>query len=81
MPPATGYPRSVPSPPDGSTGAAPTPREVELEAELREARGHVARLERELETTSRELERVKRSSSWRVTEPLRAAKAKLGARR
>jgi hypothetical protein len=71
----------VPSPPDESTDAAPTPREVELEAELREARAHLAQLKRELETTSRELERVKRSNSWRVTEPLRAAKAKLGARR
>jgi hypothetical protein len=81
MPRATGYPRSVPSPSDGPTGAAPTPREVELEAELREARAHLVRLERELEATSRELERVKRSNSWRVTEPLRAAKAKLGTRR
>jgi uncharacterized protein YlxW (UPF0749 family) len=71
----------VPSPPDGSTAATPTPREAELEAELREARARVTRLEREVETTSRELERVKRSNSWRVTEPLRAAKAKLGARR
>jgi uncharacterized protein YlxW (UPF0749 family) len=71
----------VPSSPDESTGATPTPREAELEAELREARAQVTRLEREVETTSRELERVKRSNSWRVTEPLRAAKAKLGARR
>jgi hypothetical protein len=68
----------VSSPPDGSTGAAPTPREAELEAELRQARTQAARLERQLETTSRELERIKRSNSWRVTEPLRAAKAKLG---
>lgn len=75
---ATGYPRSVPSPPDGSTAAVPTPREAELEAELREVRAHADRLERRLEATSRELERVKRSNSWRVTEPLRAAKAKLG---
>jgi hypothetical protein len=71
----------VPSPPDGSTGAAPTSREVELEAELRQARADAARLARELEATSRELERVKRSNSWRVTEPLRAAKAKLSTRR
>ena len=71
----------MPSPPDESTDGTPTPREVELEAELREARAQVSRLEREVETTSRELERVKRSNSWRVTEPLRAAKAKLGARR
>jgi hypothetical protein len=53
----------------------------ELEAELRELQAQVARLERELESTGRELERVKRSNSWRVTEPLRAAKAKLGGRR
>jgi hypothetical protein len=60
----------------------PEPRSVtDLEAELRELRTHTARVERELEATSRELERVKRSQSWRVTEPLRAAKAKLGARR
>jgi hypothetical protein len=68
----------VPSPPHGSTGSAPTPREAALEAELRQARTNAARLEREMETTSRELERLKRSNSWRVTEPLRAAKAKLG---
>jgi hypothetical protein len=54
---------------------------ADLEAELREARAHAARLERELEATSRELSRVKHSPSWRVTEPLRAAKAKLGGRR
>jgi hypothetical protein len=71
----------VPSPTDGSTGTAPTLREAELEAELREARAHAARLEREVETMGRELERMKRSNSWRVTEPLRAAKAKLGSRR
>ncbi|MFT3864544.1 MAG: hypothetical protein QM729_09750 [Solirubrobacterales bacterium] len=59
--------------------AEPRPA-AELEAELREVRAHAARLERELEKASRELERVKRSSSWRVTEPLRAAKAKLGGR-
>ena len=51
-----------------------------LERELREARAHAVRLERELEATSRELSRVKHSPSWRVTEPLRAAKAKLGGR-
>jgi hypothetical protein len=53
----------------------------ELRAELREAKAHAARLEREVEALGRELERVKRSNSWRVTEPLRAAKAKLGTRR
>jgi hypothetical protein len=60
---------------------ADPPDDSELEAELRELRAQVARLERELESTGRELERVKRSNSWRVTEPLRAAKAKLGGRR
>jgi hypothetical protein len=52
----------------------------EVAAEVRELRALVARLERELETTGRELGRVKQSSSWRVTEPLRAAKARLGGR-
>jgi chromosome segregation ATPase len=60
--------------------AAP-PDVSELEAELRELRAQVARLERELESTSRELARMRQSNSWRVTEPLRAAKAKLGGRR
>jgi len=60
---------------------ASPPDVAELEAELRETKAHAARLERELEVMGRELERVKRSSSWRVTEPLRAAKAKLGTRR
>jgi chromosome segregation ATPase len=53
----------------------------ELEAELRELKAQVARLERELATASRELTRMRQSNSWRVTEPLRAAKAKLGGRR
>jgi hypothetical protein len=57
---------------------ASPPDVAELESELRTTKAHAARLERELEAMSRELERVKRSSSWRVTEPLRAAKAKLG---
>jgi hypothetical protein len=57
------------------------PRTVaELEAELRELQSRNARLERELEATGRELERVKLSRSWRATEPLRAAKARLGGR-
>ncbi|HEX3360171.1 MAG TPA: hypothetical protein VHS74_04175 [Solirubrobacterales bacterium] len=60
---------------------AATPDASELEAELRELRAQVARLERELESTGRELNRIRQSNSWRVTEPLRAAKAKLGARR
>jgi hypothetical protein len=57
------------------------PDDSELETELRELRAQVSRLERELETTSRELGRMRQSNSWRVTEPLRAAKAKLGGRR
>ena len=57
------------------------PDASELEAELRELRAQVARLERELETANRELGRMRQSNSWRVTEPLRAAKAKLGGRR
>lgn len=75
---------------DGRAGyphlmAAPEPdREArsttELEAEVRELKAQTARLERALETASRELERVKVSRSWRATEPLRAAKARLGGR-
>jgi hypothetical protein len=57
-----------------------TPTVAELEAELAELRTRNARVERELEATSRELERLKRSRSWRATEPLRAAKARLGGR-
>jgi hypothetical protein len=57
------------------------PRTVaELEAELRELQAHNARLQRELDNAARELDRVKRSRSWRATEPLRAAKARLGGR-
>ncbi len=74
---ATGYPHAVATP--EPTIEARTI--ADLEAELREMRAHMARLERELKATSRELSRVKQSSSWRVTEPLRAAKAKLGGRR
>jgi chromosome segregation ATPase len=55
-------------------------RAAGLEAELRELRAQLQRVERELETASRELERLKRSRSWRATEPLRAAKARLGGR-
>jgi hypothetical protein len=53
---------------------------ADLEDEVRELQAQNARLERELETTGRELERVKLSRSWRATEPLRAAKARLGGR-
>jgi hypothetical protein len=60
---------------------SPDPRSVaDLEAEVRELRAHNVRLERELEAASRELERVKRSRSWRATEPLRTAKARLNPR-
>lgn len=61
--------------------ATPEPRTVaDLEADLRELQGQLTRVERELETTGRELERVKGSRSWRATEPLRAAKARLSGR-
>jgi predicted SAM-dependent methyltransferase len=56
----------------GSRATAP-----ELAAERAALKSRVA----QLEVAARELERVKRSSSWRVTEPLRAAKARLGGRR
>jgi predicted SAM-dependent methyltransferase len=63
-------------------GAWPTPANpdgtvAELAAEAASLKSQVARLE----GVARELERVKRSSSWRVTEPLRHAKARLGGRR
>jgi hypothetical protein len=60
--------------------SAETRTVAELEAELRDLQAHTARVERELEMASRELERLKRSRSWRATEPLRAAKARLGGR-
>ncbi|MGH2940874.1 MAG: hypothetical protein ACRDPE_22455 [Solirubrobacterales bacterium] len=60
--------------------SAETRTVAELEAELGELRAHLTRVERELETSGRELERLKRSRSWRATEPLRAAKARLGGR-
>jgi hypothetical protein len=63
-----------PPPPD----AEPTAELVaELRAEVASLKGQVARLE----AAAWELERVKRSNSWRVTEPLRHAKARLGGRR
>jgi predicted SAM-dependent methyltransferase len=54
-----------------------TPTVAELAAETAALKSKVA----ELEPAARELDRVRRSSSWRVTEPLRAAKARLGHRR
>jgi predicted SAM-dependent methyltransferase len=53
------------------------PTVAELAAETAALKSKVA----ELEPAARELDRVQRSSSWRVTEPLRAAKARLGHRR
>jgi LmbE family N-acetylglucosaminyl deacetylase len=72
----SGYPQVVATP----EPRADAPTVAELEAELRALRAHTAQVERELETASRELERVKLSRSWRATEPLRAAKARLGGR-
>lgn len=46
-----------------------------------ELKAEVARLEVELLEAGRELQRVKGSPSWRFTEPLRAAKARLHGRR
>jgi predicted SAM-dependent methyltransferase len=57
--------------------ATDTPNAATLSAEVASLKGDVARLE----VSARELERVKLSSSWRVTEPLRAAKARLAHRR
>jgi hypothetical protein len=54
--------------------AAPATSAAELAAEADQLRIRVALLERELR-------QLKTSSSWRVTEPLRAARARLGGRR
>jgi hypothetical protein len=58
------------------TDAATRELVAELTAEVAALKSQVARLE----AAARELERVKRSNSWRVTEPLRAAKARLAGR-
>jgi hypothetical protein len=50
---------------------------AELRAEVASLKSQVARLE----AAARELDRMKSSNSWRVTEPLRHAKARLGGRR
>lgn len=72
----SGYPHAV-----ATTEPSTEPRTVaELEAELRDLKAHTTRVERELESANRELERLKQSRSWRATEPLRAAKARLGGR-
>jgi predicted SAM-dependent methyltransferase len=61
---------------------ASSPRTApELAAEADALRARVGELERELTQAARELRQVTQSSSWRVTEPLRAAKARLGGRR
>jgi hypothetical protein len=54
--------------------AAPAASAPELAAEADRLRAQIAQLERELRG-------LKASSSWRVTEPLRAARARLGGRR
>jgi hypothetical protein len=63
----------------------PTPSDADANAELvAELRAEVASLKTQvarLEGAARELERMKSSNSWRVTEPLRQAKARLGGRR
>jgi hypothetical protein len=59
------------------TDAATRDLVAELTAEVTSLKAQVARLE----VAERELERVRRSNSWRVTEPLRAAKARLAGRR
>jgi predicted SAM-dependent methyltransferase len=61
--------------------ASPPRTAPELVAEADALRAQVGELERELASAARELRQVKQSSSWRVTEPLRAAKARLGGRR
>jgi hypothetical protein len=72
----SGYPHAV-----VARETDPEPRgTAELESQIRELQARNARLERELEAAGRELARVKRSRSWRATEPLRAAKARLGGR-
>jgi predicted SAM-dependent methyltransferase len=52
-----------------------------LLAEIERLQTHAGHLERDLNTTNRELSEVKRSPSWRITQPLRNAKALLARRR
>ncbi len=66
---------------DDPPPAAPPETAPDLASEVTRLRGRVAQLEVDREQTARELQRVKQSSSWRVTEPLRAAKARLGGHR
>lgn len=65
---------------DAPPPATPARTAPELAAEAEELRSRVTRLERELTQTGRELRQIRQSSSWRVTEPLRAAKARLSRR-
>jgi len=77
---ATTLPRYAPAVADADrtpdADEATAERVAELTAEVAALKAQVARLE----AAARELERVKRSNSWRVTEPLRAAKARLAGR-
>jgi hypothetical protein len=65
---------SLPPPSDADAKAGLV---ADLMAEVATLRARVA----SLEAAERELKRLKSSNSWRVTEPLRAAKARLGGRR
>jgi predicted SAM-dependent methyltransferase len=56
---------------------APASTAPELAAETSRLQGEASRLAGELMSAEHELRRVKRSPSWRVTEPMRAAKARL----
>jgi predicted SAM-dependent methyltransferase len=60
--------------------AAPAATAPELAAEAEKLRARVGRLEREMAQADREMRQMRQSSSWRVTEPLRAAKARLSRR-
>jgi predicted SAM-dependent methyltransferase len=60
---------------------APAETAPELAVEIDRLGSRLAQIEVERAQVARELQRIKQSSSWRVTEPLRAAKARLGGRR
>lgn len=59
---------------------APQATAPELGAAVEGLRAQVGRLEREAAQADREIRQMRQSSSWRVTEPLRAAKARLSKR-
>jgi SAM-dependent methyltransferase len=61
------------------TGAEPTPAAPPVTTP--DLASQVDRLRTQVAQLARELRQLKTSSSWRVTEPLRAAKARLGGRR